>query len=448
MVMLTSAIVTTIFAQSDLPRRGALGVPLSPVTADMAASLKLPKGEGLVTGVPTVNLTAANAGIKAGDVITRINDRAAIPAGLGAWVRTLEIGKPVAFKVLREGKPLELSAPLTEKPRDPGNKNFTVEYGFITSHGQRMRTIITRPTKPGKHPGLFFIQGFSPVSYDYTLATATGDVATIDGPILFDMANSNYVTMRVEKPGVGDSEGGPFETMDFRTESDIYVQALKQLRDTPGVDLDNVFIFGHSMGGSFGPMVACEVPVKGLIVYGCAGRTWFEYLMDTIRYQGLVGGQSFVEADEEARKGAQIMALAMIEKKSAAEIKVMHPELTALVDAYFPNGMFNGKTLDFWRQLNEINFPEYWVKSNAHVLAVRGESDFVTYDVDHKLIADIVNRARPGQGKFMVVPNSDHLFHNFPTEQASMKNFQRGKFNNDFAGVMKKWIEKVMKSSK
>ena len=237
--MLTSAIVTTIFAQSDLPRRGALGVPLSPVTAEMAASLKLPKGEGLVTGVPTVNLTAANAGIKAGDVITRINDRAAIPAGLGAWVRTLEIGKPVAFKVLREGKPLELSAPLTEKPRDPGNKNFTVEYGFITSHGQRMRTIITRPTKPGKHPGLFFIQGFSPVSYDYTLATATGDVATIDGPILFEMANSNYVTMRVEKPGVGDSEGGPFETMDFRTESDIYVQALKQLRDTPGVDLDN-----------------------------------------------------------------------------------------------------------------------------------------------------------------------------------------------------------------
>lgn len=448
MAIIATAFLATIFAQSELPRRGALGVPLTPVSAEVAATLKLPKGEGLVAGAPTANLTAAKAGIKAGDVIVRINDRAAAPVGLGAWVRTLEIGKPVEFKVFREGKPVDLTAPLAEKPRDPGNANFKVEYRYITSHGQRMRTIITRPTKPGKHPGLFFIQGFSPVSYDYTLETATGDVASIDGPILFDMANSNYVTMRVEKPGVGDSEGGPFETMDFRTESDIYVQALKQLRETPGVDLDNVFIFGHSMGGSFGPMVAGEIPVKGLIVYGCAGRTWFEYLLDTIRYQGLVGGQSYVEADEEARKGAQIMALAMIEKKSAAEIKVMHPELSALVDAYFPNGMFNGKTLDFWRQLNDINFPEYWVKSNAHVLAVRGASDFVTYDVDHKLIADIVNRARPGQGQFLVLPNSDHLFHNFATEPESMKNFQRGKFNNDFAGVMKKWIETVMKSGK
>jgi hypothetical protein len=82
------------------------------------------------------------------------------------------------------------------------------------------------------------------------------------------------------------------------------------------------------------------------------------------------------------------------------------------------------------------------------VLAVRGASDFVTYDVDHKLIADIVNRARPGQGQFLVLPNSDHLFHNFATEPESMKNFQRGKFNNDFAGVMKKWIETVMKSGK
>ena len=307
-----------------------------------------------------------------------------------------------------------------------------------------MRTIITKPTRPGKHPGLFFIQGFSPISYDYTLATAKGDVSTIDGPILNEMANSGYVTMRVEKPGVGDSEGGPFETLDYVTELDIYRQAMKQLQAVSSVDTGNIFIFGHSMGGSFGPMVACEFPVKGMIVYGTAGRTWFEYLMDTIRYQGLVAGQSYTEVDNEARKGAQIMALAMIEKKSAAEIKVMHPELSAVVDSYFPNGMFNGKTLDFWRQLNDINFADYWSRCKSHVLAVRGVSDFVTYDADHKLIVDIINRARPGQGKFQLLPNSDHLFHNFPTEQASMQNFQRGKFNNAFAGVMKKRIQSVM----
>jgi uncharacterized protein len=52
-----------------------------------------------------------------------------------------------------------------------------------------------------------FIQGFAPLSYDFTLEGSTGDVTTLDGPILFEFANSGFVTLRVEKPGVGDSEG-------------------------------------------------------------------------------------------------------------------------------------------------------------------------------------------------------------------------------------------------
>jgi pimeloyl-ACP methyl ester carboxylesterase len=49
------------------------------------------------------------------------------------------------------------------------------------------------------------------------------------------------------------------------------------------VDSGNVFIFGHSMGGAFGPMIAVEDQVKGLVVYGVAARTWFEYILDTVR---------------------------------------------------------------------------------------------------------------------------------------------------------------------
>lgn len=444
MPLLAAAVFATLVAHSDLPRRGVLGVPFSPASAVQAQAAKLAEGEGLVAGAPIADLTGAKAGLKLGDLILKINDRPAKAQGLSAWVRTLPAGKPVTFHVLRDGKPMDLTANLTERPRDPGNENYSVEYSDVLSHGNRMRTILTKPKKPGKHAGLLFIQGFSPISYDYTLATAVGDVASLDGPILFDMANSGYVTLRVEKPGVGDSEGGPFEGLDYITELDIYRQAMKQLRATEGVDLDNIFIFGHSMGGSFGPMIANEFPVKGLAVYGTAGRTWFEYLMDTIRYQGLVGGDTFEQADDNARQGAQMMALVMIEKKSPEEVKKSHPQLAALVDGYFPGGLFNGKTLDFWRQLNDINFAKYWAKCNAHVLAVRGASDFVTYDADHKLIADIVNRAHPGYGTFQLEPNSDHLFHNFATEPESMRNFQKGKFNNAFAKTMKTWMEKVM----
>ncbi|HMS55235.1 MAG TPA: PDZ domain-containing protein [Fimbriimonadaceae bacterium] len=443
-MLIVPAIVLILSASEDLPRRGALGVPLTPITSEVASKYNLKAGEAVIAGEPIKNLTAAKAGIKPGDVIVQINDRPAKPQGLGEWVRGLSVGSATSFKILREGKAETLTAPLAEKPRDPGTSNYTVEYRHVVSQGARMRTITTSPTKPGRHPAMLFIQGFSPISYDYTLEGSVGDVATIDGPILFEMASSNFVTLRVEKPGVGDSEGGPFADMDFLTEADIYRQAMRQLREMPSVDVNNVFIFGHSMGGSFGPMIACEFPVRGLAVYGTAGRTWFEYLMDTIRYQGLVAGQSYEAADDDARQGAQLMALAMIEKKSPAEIKKSHPKLADLVDAYFPNGLFNGKTLEFWRQLNDINFAKFWAKCGSHVLAVRGESDFVTYDADHKLIADIVNRATPGRGKFVFLPNSDHLFHAYATEAESMKGFQRGTFNNDFAKVMKDWMRSVM----
>ncbi len=431
----------------SLVRRGTLGIAFQPLSASQRTDLKLTGGEGILALKPLPGLTADKAGVKEGDVVIKINDKLILPGFLGPYVRELQNGSPVAFTVLRDGKELILTASLSEKPRDPGGPNYMVTYSHIVDQGKKMRTIITTPKKPGKHPGFMFIQGFSPVSYDFTLQGSTGDVSSLDGPLLYEFANSNFVTIRVEKPGVGDSEGGPFAPMDYHSEIGIYKEALKQLKSLTMTDKDNVFIFGHSMGGAFGPMIAAENPVKGIAVYGTASRTWFEYLLDTIRYQGLVGGDTFENADEVSRQGARLMALVFLENKSPEEVKKSHPQLSQLADAFFPGGLFNGKNLDFWRQLAQINFPAYWAKTKAHVLSVRGESDFVTYDADHKLIADVMNKVSPGLGTFKIAPHSDHLFHAFATEQESMKNFQKGKFSPVFTKMMMDWIHEVMKKT-
>ncbi|MBL8047490.1 MAG: hypothetical protein JNJ45_02295 [Chthonomonas sp.] len=444
MVIAASALIAHLIVQPDLPRRGSLGLGFTPLAPEIAKEHKLGEGEGLLAAKPVPGGTGELAGVREGDIVISINGRTAKAQGLSAWVRTLPSGGKTRFSVIRDGKKVELTAKLVERPRDPGGDNYTVSYSSVNTAAGRMRTIITTPKKPGKHPAFMFIQGLSPLSYDFNLATSKGDVATIDGPLLHEIANSNYVTMRVEKPGVGDSEGGPYETLDFMTEADIYRQAMKQLVANPGIDKGNLFIFGHSMGGSFGPMMACEFPVKGIATYGTAGRTWFEYLIDVIRYQGLVAGDSFENADDSVRQVSHIMALAILEKKELAEIKKLHPELAPLVDAYFPGGLFNGKALPFWRQLNDTNFAKFWAKCGSHVLAARGVSDFVTYDADHKLIADIANRAKPGSGKFVMVPSSDHLFHRFATEKESMQNFSKGTFTLEFTTMLKAWMAEVM----
>jgi len=445
-LLLVTLLASHSVAADPLPRRGVLGVPFTPVPQEQAAQLKLEPQQGVLARTPLPGLTAERAGLQQGDVVIGLNGKSVGPASIAATVRELPSGKPLTVSVIRDGKPVELSTTLMEKARDPGTTDYSVVYDHVASDGKRMRTIITKPRTPGKHPGFMFIQGFSPISYDFTLETSTGDVATMDGPLLFEFAKSGFVTLRVEKPGVGDSEGGPFAEMDYTSELDIYRQALKQLKEQSEVDTDNVFIFGHSMGGAFGPMIAAENPVRGLAVYGVASRTWYEYLLDTIRYQGLVAGESFENTDEKVRQGSQLMALVFLEKQSIEDVKKSHPQLADAADAYFPGGLFNGKSLEFWRQLAQTNFPAYWVKCNAHVLAVRGGSDFVTYDADHKLIADVVNAVRPGWGKSVVLPASDHLFHDFPDETSSMKNFQKGKFNLAFAAMMKEWIGEVMAS--
>ncbi|MBL8088351.1 MAG: alpha/beta hydrolase [Chthonomonas sp.] len=444
MIATTALLLTVQFSKAPeptdlLPRKGALGVAFSPVPADLATKLNLKPGTGLLAQKPVPGLTAAAAGVTPGDVITSLNGQAITPQNVGVVIRGLSSGKELKISVLRDGKPQVLVAVLAEKPRDPGNDNFSVEYSHVVSNGKRMRTIITTPKKPGRHPGFMFIQGLSPVSYDFKLE-GPADLSRIDAPLLYEMANSGYVTIRVDKPGVGDSEGGPYETVDYITELDIYRQTMKQLTARKDVDTSNLFIFGHSMGGSFGPMIATETPLKGIAVYGTAGRTWREYLNDTLRYQGQLAGDTFSNLDETVRLVGRIMDMAFYDKMSVAEIKKKHPELANLVDAYMPGGLFNGKNAEFWGQLGTINFAAYWEKVNTRVLAVKGESDFVVYEADHKLIADIVNRANPGWGRFEIAESSDHLFNKWPSEKESLANWPKGEFNMEFTNMMKAWM--------
>ncbi len=444
-------VIALSFSQSvwadALPRRTVLGLAFTAVPQEAATKLNLKPNEGLLAKRPAPGLSADKAGVAEGDIILRLNGKAVGLENVASVVKELPSGQELSISIVRDGKPLELKSTAVEKPRDHGNANYEVIYSHIVSNGLRMRTIITKPKSSGKHPGFMFIQGFSPISYDFVLEGSTGDVSSIDGPLLFEFANSGFVTLRVEKPGVGDSEGGPFADVDFTTELDIYRQALKQLKSLDEVDRQQVFLFGHSMGGAFGPMIAAEDPVKGIAVYGAAARTWFEYLLDTVRYQGLVAGESFENTDEKVRLGSRLLAMVFLENKSVEEVKTSHPELSGLADALFPGGLFSGKTLEFWRQLGETNFPAYWSRCDAHVLAVRGASDFVTYDVDHKLIADVVNKRHPGRGKSLTLADSDHLFHQFATEFESMQNFQKGRFNPAFSRQLKEWIAEVMKAS-
>ena len=121
-----------------LPRRGSLGLPIAPLPQEPAAKLKLKPGVGVLANQPIPGLAAERAGIKSGDIVVALNGKSVGPGSITATVRELPVGSPLAISVVGDETSTELKTTLMEKPRDPGNANYSVVYGHVVSHGKRM----------------------------------------------------------------------------------------------------------------------------------------------------------------------------------------------------------------------------------------------------------------------------------------------------------------------
>lgn len=439
LALLCSLTIVTLAHAAPLPRKGALGAALASLSPEQQQQFGVTAEQGVLIQQTFPGQTAEVGGLKAGDLVLTLDGKPVALASLIAAIKTIPAGQSMTLTYVRDGKRLTKKLKMLERPRDTGTDAFSVTYDEVATAAGRMRTIHSHPKKPGKHPALFFVQGFSPVSYDYRL-----DGNGPNAPILLAFANDGYVTMRVEKPGVGDSEGGPFNDLDYTTELDIYRQALAQLKAQPDVDTSRIIIFGHSMGGAFGPMVAAESHVAGFIAYGFVARTWQEYLIDTSRRQALLGGASHGEVDEAMRQTSRAMTYVFADGQTPEQVKQAHPELAGVVDGTFPDGRFNQKATVFWSQLCATNFASFWEKAHTKLLSIHGASDFVSEWDDHQTAADIVNRVHPGWAQAMEVPATDHIFNRYETEAESFKNFPKGTFNPAVIEIMKKWATEVV----
>jgi uncharacterized protein len=416
-------------ADSDLPRRGQLGVRLVPAE----------KGAGVAIESITPGSAAEEGGIRAGDVVLTVDGtKVDTPRELIALIAPMPAGRKVEITLQRGGQQVALTVSLKERPRDRGT-SFEVLYHYVVSGGARIRTIVSRPTAPGRHPVLFFIPGMGPVSLDEPLSGPSAE-----SRILNAFAEAGYVTVRVEKPGIGDSEGGPYTDVDFETELDTYRQALKAVKHYAFVDPDDVFIFGHSIGGVFGPVLAAETPVKGVAVYGTMVKTFTEYMLENTRRQARLFGNDAVSVDVTLRALADGLHRLVVEGQDPKAIAAARPDVGLVLDRFAPGGRINGRTPRFWAQATNQNLPARWAKGDASVLAIWGNGDFIATEADHPLIADIVNRARPGKGAAVVLDGVDHGFRKVASmADAFRRRGERGEFDPQIVTTLKAWVEKL-----
>ncbi len=103
-------------------QRGWIGVGLEPMSDDLAKALGAPKGQGVVVKRVLPGGPAEKAGIQPNDVIVRFGETTVTDLQhLQRLVLDAAVEKPVALKVLRQGKEVPVSITITEAPPErPG----------------------------------------------------------------------------------------------------------------------------------------------------------------------------------------------------------------------------------------------------------------------------------------------------------------------------------------
>jgi len=111
--------VTDQIIRSGKVSRAFLGVMIQPITADLAQAFKLSKSEGALIADVNPGSPAERAGLKPGDVVTKIDDHAVADSRtLRLMIGEMSPGKVVQMAVVRDGMERQYSVTLGEQPSD------------------------------------------------------------------------------------------------------------------------------------------------------------------------------------------------------------------------------------------------------------------------------------------------------------------------------------------
>lgn len=419
-LLASTAVAAASPEPAQLPRHAVFG----------AAVADKPAGTTVVRVLP--NSPAAAAGLHDGDVLVRFAG-AAVPntATFLTLVHEHRANESVAVDVQRNKTQIALHALLAAAPNEK-DTGVTTIYGAVSVDNTLRRTLVTVPdTGSSRHAAVLLVGGIGCYSVD--VATNPQDPYE---RLTHDLSRASFVTMRLEKSGIGDSQGPPCKDVDFESESRSYAVALRALKNDPHVDPNRVYLFGHSIGSIIAPRLALHESVAGVIVAEAVGRDWPEYEVRNARRQLELSGASPAEVDRNLIEKASCMQRLLIEKQSEPEIERTMPSCKA------HNGVYP-VTAAYVQQVALLNIIEPWSKLKVRVLAIYGASDYVTELADHQRIVDVVNAANAGHATLKVIDGMDHAFGRVATQKASYEAGQKGApllYDTDLSGVVVAWL--------
>lgn len=381
---------------------------------------------------------AEHAGIAAGDVIVKI-DASATPnvASFLAVLHHYHAGQHAALAVNRNGLTRTIGVTFGA-PADEADPAVTTSYGSVSVDGSLRRTLTTYPNDAkGPLPAVLILGGIGCYSVDVAANPQDSYMH-----LAHDVSRAGFVTMRVEKSGVGDSQGPSCASVDFAAEERMYAAALSALRGDPKVDAGKVYLLGHSIGTVEAARLAAKQPVAGVIAAEAVGRDWPEYEIRNLRRQLELSGEPPSQVDRELTEKQECMQRLLFEMQPEKQIE------RAMPFCKDPNGVYPASAA-YMQQVARINIIDDWSKINVPVLAIYGSSDAVTEEADHQRIVDTVNARHLGLASLHVVNEMDHLLFTAPSMKAALDAFSSGAartYDTAFSATVVQWLQQMSHS--
>jgi pimeloyl-ACP methyl ester carboxylesterase len=320
--------------------------------------------------------------------------------------------------------------------RDETYAGVTVLYDAIRDGtGNRLRLIATHPNAPNVRFPIIFVVGW--LSCDTVEARAgTTDATQL---MLRSIASlPGFASVRLEKAGVGDSEGN-CATTDFKTELAAYQQAFRHLSSYAFVDTSAIFLFGISNGGGFAPLVANGAAVKGYVIDGGWIKTWYEHMLEMERRRLSLAGHRPNEINGLMKSEEALYSAYLLEQKSPSEIFQGRPDLKSLWQG--DSHLQYGRPTSYFQQLQDLDLMAAWSAVRVPVLAMHGEYDWIMSDGDLRLLAEMVNRNSPGAAESIEFLHAGHTFERYDSLHDAFAG-KAGPFDESIAQRVDDWFKR------
>jgi pimeloyl-ACP methyl ester carboxylesterase len=379
------------------------------------------------------------AGFQKGDIILQVNDQ--IINSAESWSSidyAIRADQKTKFMLRRGSEVLYKTVVLNPLGLEK-HEGLDTHYESVTSdYGIKQRVIITKPKDvETKQPVIFLVQGLS----CSTIEKYSGRGGNWVNQINSIVENSGMVVVRVDKPGVGDSEGDCAET-DFITELEGYRAALRLLKQKDYIDTTKIVIYGASMGSALAPLLANEFNAAGVISDGVFFKTWFEHMLEIERRIRQMSGDDEETITKKMNEAYIPLYYGMlIQKKTYQEVIDEFPAI-AKYNYHSPAHMY-GRPVEYYQQLQDFNLASQWEKVKVPVRILYGTNDWIMSEFDNKMIINVLDRVGHKDHKLHIYQGLDHwnTIHKSPEDSF---NFKKGEWDPKVPELIISWAKKMV----